>query len=145
MLGIDELFLIGPIGSTKTFAMAMTHINIAQHLTTASYLLAVRDLSEAQIGTWEVYLILSKMNYRHGTHYTTRQAMNDLRIRFNKTGSIIQFIGMNRSRDPDWQNSKSPQRVLALMRWTTLTRLGTNSRSPEQGGVTIPGAPRHHH
>ena len=30
MLGIDELFLIGPIGSAKTFAMAMTHINIAQ-------------------------------------------------------------------------------------------------------------------
>lgn len=107
MLGIDELFLIGPIGSTKTFAMAMTHINIAQQFDNCIIPVGRKDLSEAQIGTWEVYLdALSKMNYRHGTHYTTRQAMNDLRIRFNKTGSIIQFIGMNRSRDPDWAKLK---------------------------------------
>ena len=100
--GIDEIFLIGPIGSTKTFAMAMTHISIAQQYDNCIIPVGRKDLSEAQIGTWEVYMeALSKMNFKHGRNYTVRQAPNDLRIRFTSTGSIIQFIGMNKSRDRD--------------------------------------------
>jgi len=105
--GITEIFLIGPIGSTKTFAMAMTHISIAQQFKRVIIPVGRKDLSEAQIGTWEVYMeALSKMGYVSGKHYSTRQAANDLRIKFTKTGSIIQFIGMNKSRDRDWAKLK---------------------------------------
>lgn len=105
--GITEIFMIGPIGSTKTFAMAMTHISIAYEFNNCIIPVGRKDLSEAQIGTWEVYMeALGKMGFVANRHYTVRQAPNDLRIKFFETNSIIQFIGMNKSRDRDWAKLK---------------------------------------
>lgn len=106
-LGIDEIFLIGPVGSTKTFAMAMTFINIAYQFDHCVIPIGRKDMSDSTIGTWEVFMeVLGKMNFKHGKHYSKREASNDLRLKFAKSGSIIQFIGMNKSRDPEWSKLK---------------------------------------
>lgn len=104
--GVEEIYLIGPVGSTKTFAMAVADINVAWQFPFSIIPVGRKDLTEAQVGTWEEYMkALRKLNFVHGRDYTTRQAPNDLRIGFSN-GSIIKFISMNKSRDPDWAKLK---------------------------------------
>lgn len=111
LTGVDEIFLIGAIGTSKTFAMAYAHINVAYQFPDCIIPVARKDMSEAQIGTFPIYMeVLSKMGLYDGVDYTTRQANNDLRIKFGN-GSIIQFIGLNKSRDRDWSKVK----VIATM------------------------------
>lgn len=99
LTGIEELFLIGPIGSTKTFVMAYADINIAYQFPGSAIPVGRKDAAEHQFGTFSVYLeVLDEMGMIEGTHFTLRQAPNDMQIRFaNK--SQIKFIGMNPSRD----------------------------------------------
>lgn len=104
--GVEEIFLIGPIGSSKTFAMAYLHANVAYQFADSIIPVARKDMSEAQITTWPVYLeTLDLMGMEFGVDYTIREATNDLRIKFANS-SIIQFIGLNKSRDRQWSKAK---------------------------------------
>lgn len=97
--GVEELFLIGPIGSTKTFVMAYADINVAYQFGGSMIPVGRKDAAEHSFGTFAVYLeVLDEMGMVEGLHFSLRQAPNDMQIRFaNK--SIIKFIGMNPSRD----------------------------------------------
>lgn len=99
MTGVEELFLIGPIGSTKTFVMAYADINVAYQFPGSMIPVGRKDAAEHSFGTFAVYLeVLDEMGMIEGLHFSTRQAANDMQIRFaNK--SQIKFIGMNPSRD----------------------------------------------
>jgi hypothetical protein len=105
LTGVEEIFLIGPIGSTKTFVMAYAHVNIALQFDGSVIPVGRKDAAEHQIGTFLVYLeTMEKMGMVAGKDYRTRQAPNDLQIRIGK--SIIKFIGMNKSRDREWSKLK---------------------------------------
>jgi hypothetical protein len=104
--GITDIFLIGPVGSTKTFAMAAAHINVAFQFPYSIIPVGRHDMSDSQVGTWQEYTkALRLMGFKQGKNYTVREATNDLRIKFSN-GSIIQFVGMNKSRDRDWSKLK---------------------------------------
>ncbi len=104
--GIEEIFLIGPIGTSKTFAMAAVHVSYAFKYEDCIIPIARKDMAEAAITTWPVYLeVLDLMGLVFGKHYTIREATNDLRIKF-ANNSIIQFIGLNKSRDRQWSKAK---------------------------------------
>lgn len=97
--GIEELFLIGPIGSTKTYVAAYCDINICWQFPNSIIPVGRKDAAEHAIGTFGVYLeVLDDMGMVEGTHFTTRQSLNDMQVRFGNR-SIIKFIGMNPSRD----------------------------------------------
>lgn len=140
--GIDQIFMIGPVGSSKTFAMAVGDISVAFEFKDSIIPVGRKDLSEAQIGTWEVYMeALSKMGFRHGKHYTTRQASNDLRIKFNKSGSVIQFIGMNRSRDRDWSKLKITATKASVDEVDDIEKDGFDTLDSRTGRRNDSGAP----
>lgn len=103
--GVEEIYLIGAIGTSKTFVMAYAHINIALQFDGSVIPVGRKDAAEHQIGTFLSYLeVLEKMGMVEGTDYRLRQATNDLQIRIGR--SIIKFIGMNKSRDREWSKLK---------------------------------------
>src|SRR5215207_8211155 len=67
LTGVEEIFLIGPIGSTKTFAMAYAHANVAYQFDSSVIPVGRKDAAEHQIGTFMVYLeALEKMGMVQG-------------------------------------------------------------------------------
>jgi hypothetical protein len=76
--GVEEIFLIGAIGTSKTFAMAYAHINAAYQFDSCVIPVGRKDASEHKIGTFLVYIeVLEKMGLIEGKHYTIRQAPSD--------------------------------------------------------------------
>jgi hypothetical protein len=140
--GIEEIFLIGPIGSTKTFAMAYVDANVCWQFPGSIIPVGRKDLSEAQIGTFVVYLeALEKMGLKQGRHYRLRQAPNDLRISFSN-GSIIQFIGMNKSRDREWSKLKITATKASVDEVDDVDEGGYNMLFSRTGRKNENGAPR---
>src|SRR3954454_6884489 len=92
--GVEEIFLIGAIGTSKTFVMAYAHINVALQFDGSVIPVGRKDAAEHQIGTFLSYLeVLEKMGMVENQDYRLRQAPNDLQIKIGR--SIIKFIGMN--------------------------------------------------
>jgi len=140
--GVEEIFLIGAIGTSKTFAMAYAHANVAFQFVDCIIPVARKDMSEAQIGTFPVYTeVLSKMGLVDGEDYTTRQAPNDLRIRFGNR-SIIQFIGLNKSRDRDWSKVKVTATMAGVDEVDDVAEDGYDTLFSRTGRRNENGAPR---
>lgn len=142
LTGVEEIFLIGAIGTSKTFAMAYTHINTAYHFANSIIPVGRKDMSEAQLTTFPVYLeALDKMGFVEGEDYSLRQALNDLRIRF-ANGSIIQFIGMNKSRDREWSKLKVTATMAGVDEVDDVAEDGYDTLFSRTGRRNESGAPR---
>ncbi len=100
------IFLIGPLGSNKTFAMAYADINVALQYPGSYIPVARKTLAEARTGTVLSYLeVLDTMGMIEGIHYTYVSG-NEIKIRFpNK--SMIQFVPLDQTKDRNWQKIKS--------------------------------------
>lgn len=142
LTGVEEIFLIGPVGSTKTFAMACCHINVAWEFPRSIIPVGRKDMSDSQIGTWEEYTkALRLLGYVEGRDYSIRQAPNDLRIRF-KNGSIIQFIGMNQSRDREFSKLKITATMAGVDEVDDVEEAGYDMLYSRTGRRNENGAPR---
>lgn len=140
--GVEEIFLIGAIGTSKTFAMAYLHINAAYQFPDSIIPVGRKDMSEAQITTWPVYLeVLDLMGLEFGTDYTIREATNDLRIKFANS-SIIQFIGMNKSRDRQWSKLKVTSTMAGVDEVDDVDEDGYDTLYSRTGRRNRNGAPR---
>lgn len=140
--GIEEIFLIGAIGTSKTFVMAYAHANCAYQFQGCIIPVGRKDLSEAQIGTFLVYLeVLEKMGLEEGHDYTLRQAPNDLRIRFANS-SIIQFVGMNKSRDREFNKLKVTATMAGVDEVDDVDEGGYDTLYSRTGRRNENGAPR---
>jgi hypothetical protein len=140
--GVEEIFLIGPIGTSKTFAMAALHINVAFQFEDCIIPVARKDMAEAQITTWPVYLeALDLMGLQFGVHYTIREATNDLRIKF-MNDSIIQFIGLNKSRDRQWSKAKVTSTMAGVDEVDDVDEDGYDVLYSRTGRRNRSGAPR---
>lgn len=140
--GIEEIFLIGAIGTSKTFAMAYLHINCAYQFEDCIIPVGRKDMSESQITTWPVYLeVLDLMGLNFGIDYTIREATNDLRIKFHN-GSIIQFIGMNKSRDRQWSKLKVTSTMAGVDEVDDVDEDGYDTLYSRTGRRNRNGAPR---
>ncbi len=140
--GVEEIFLIGAIGTSKTFAMAYLHINTAYQFPDSIIPVGRKDMSESQITTWPVYLeVLDLMGLEFGLDYTIREATNDLRIKFTN-GSIIQFIGMNKSRDRQWSKLKVTSTMAGVDEVDDVDEDGYDTLYSRTGRRNRNGAPR---
>lgn len=102
----SQIFLIGPLGSNKTFAMAYAHINIARQFKGSFIPVARKTLSEARIGTVLSYLeVLDTMGMIEGVHYVFLSG-GEIKIRFSNK-SVIQFVPLDQTKDRNWQRVKS--------------------------------------
>lgn len=140
--GIEEIFLIGAIGTSKTFAMAYLHINTAYQFPDSIIPVGRKDMSEATITTWPVYLeVMDLMGLEFGVDYTVREATNDLRIKFANQ-SIIQFIGMNKSRDRQWSKLKVTSTMAGVDEVDDVDEDGYDTLYSRTGRRNRNGAPR---
>lgn len=140
--GVEEIFLIGAIGTSKTFAMAYLHINTAYQFPDCIIPVGRKDMSESQITTWPIYLeVLDLMGLEFGLDYTIREATNDLRIKF-ANGSIIQFIGMNKSRDRQWSKLKVTSTMAGVDEVDDVDEDGYDTLYSRTGRRNRNGAPR---
>lgn len=140
--GIEEIFLIGAIGTSKTFAMAGLHVNTALQFPDSIIPVGRKDMSEAQITTWPVYLeVLDLMGLNFSIDYTIREATNDLRVKF-ANDSIIQFIGMNKSRDRQWSKLKVTSTMAGVDEVDDVDEDGYDTLYSRTGRRNRNGAPR---
>jgi len=140
--GIEEIFLIGPIGSTKTFVMAVAHINVCNTFAGSIIPVGRKNAAEHSIGTFAVYReALEKMGLRDGKHYHTREATNDMQIRF-PNGSLIKFIGMNRSIDRQWSKLKISSTMAGVDEVDDVEESGYDMLFSRTGRKNDTGAPR---
>lgn len=140
--GVEEIFLIGPIGTSKTFAMAYLHIITAKQYPDSIIPVGRKDMAEATTTTWPVYLeVLDLMGLEFGKDYTVREATNDLRIKF-ADGSIIQFIGMNKSRDRQWSKLKVTATMAGVDEVDDVDQGGYQMLLSRTGRRNANGAPR---
>ena len=140
--GVEEIFLIGAIGTSKTFAMAYAHACIAFNFPKSIIPVARKDMAEAGITTWPVYTeCLDRMGMKEDVHYTLRQASNDLRIRFSN-GSIVQFIGLNKSHDRNWSKAKVTSTAAGVDEIDDVEEDGYDVLFSRTGRRNSSGAPR---
>jgi hypothetical protein len=140
--GVEEIFLIGPIASSKTFVMAYAHINVAYQYPRSIIPVGRKDAAEHQIGTFSVYLeVLEKMGMVEGEDYSLRQATNDLQVRFANR-SIIKFIGMNKSRDREWSKLKITSTMAGVDEVDDVDEDGYDMLFSRTGRRNDNGAPR---
>lgn len=140
--GIDEIFLIGPVGTSKTFVMAYFQINVALQFPDSIIPVGRKDMAEATTTTWPVYMeVLDLMGLDFGKDYTVREAPNDLRIKFANT-SIIQFIGMNKSRDRQFSKLKVTATTAGVDEVDDVDEGGYNMLTSRTGRRNRNGAPR---
>ncbi len=140
--GVEEIFLIGPIGTSKTFAMAGAHINVGYQFEDSIIPVARKDMAESSITTWPVYLeVLDLMGLEFGVDYTIREATNDLRIKFANS-SIIQFIGLNKSRDRQWSKAKVTSTMAGVDEVDDVDEDGYDTLYSRTGRRNRNGAPR---
>lgn len=104
--GINEIFLIGAIGTSKTFAMGYAHANIAFQYPGSFIPVGRTTLADARIGTFQSYIeVLGEMGLVEGDDYRTRQG-GELSILFANR-SVIQFVPLDITKDRDWRKIKS--------------------------------------
>lgn len=141
-LGIEEIFLIGAIGTSKTFTMGLVHANVCLAFEDSIIPVARKDMAEAAITTWPVYQeALDRMGLIPGIDYSTREAQNDLRIKF-ANGSLIQFIGLNKSRDRDWSKAKVTSTMVGVDEVDDVDEGGYDTLFSRTGRRNATGAPR---
>src|SRR5688572_8372073 len=100
------IFLIGPLGSNKTFGMAYLDIMTAWQYPGSYIPVARKTLAEARTGTVLSYLeVMDSMDMIEGIHYTFVSG-GEIKVRFpNK--SVIQFVPLDKTKDRNWQKVKS--------------------------------------
>lgn len=102
----DIIYLIGAIGTSKTYGMAYAFVNIAWQFPGSFIPIGRKSLSEIRVGTWHSFVeVMDTMGLTEGQDYTFVQG-NDLRITFSNR-SVIQFIQMDKTKDREWQKIKS--------------------------------------
>lgn len=111
----EEIFLIGPLGSNKTFGAAYAMINIAYQFAGSYIPVARKTLAEARIGTVLTFLeVLDAMGLVPGADYRLVTG-GEIKIRFTHNASIIQFIQLDHTKDRDWQKVKSINATAAMV------------------------------
>lgn len=140
--GVEEIFLIGAIGTSKTFAMAYLFCNVAIQFEDSIIPVARKDMAEASITTWPVFLeCMDLMGLEFGTDYSIREATNDLRVKFYND-SIIQFIGLNKSRDRQWSKAKVTSTMAGIDEVDDVEEEGYDVLYSRTGRRNRNGAPR---
>ena len=103
----SELFLIGAIGTSKTYGMAYAHINIAYQFPKSIIPVGRHNVSEAKIGTFVSYLdMLDMMGLVQFEDYSLRQSPSELSIHFGNR-SVIMFVPIDKTKDREWRRLKS--------------------------------------
>lgn len=104
--GISEIWLIGPIGTSKTYGAAYALSNIAFQFPGSFIPVGRTTLADARLGTvgsfWE---ILDDMQLQEDKHFRFVGGM-EVKFMFNN-GSVIQFLGLDNSKDREWRKLKS--------------------------------------
>ncbi len=104
--GVEEIFLIGAIGTSKTYVMAYAHCNIAYQFPKSFIPVGRTTIADARVGTFLSYLeVLEDMGLAQGEDYRLRQG-TELQIMFGN-GSIIHFVSIDKSKDREWRKIKS--------------------------------------
>ena len=105
-----KLFLIGAIGTAKTYAMALIFITICREYEDSYIPVGRTTLADARVGTVQTFIeVLNDLGLQEGKHYRIigRYAGNTLSIIFLENNSVINFLPMDVTRDRDSKKLKS--------------------------------------
>lgn len=102
----DLIYLIGAIGTSKTYVKAFALVQIALQYEGSFIPVGRKTLAEARLGTWLTILeVLDNCQLVEGQDYRKTEG-NELKIRF-KNKSIIQIVPIDLSKDRQWTKIKS--------------------------------------
>lgn len=104
-----QIYLIGALGTSKTYAFAAAFILLASQYPKSYIPIARKTLAEVRVGTIFSFLeVLDNFNYVLGIDYELRGGLGGGNMRFEfSNGSIIQFVQLDHTIDPQWQKIKS--------------------------------------
>lgn len=102
----NKIFLIGALGTSKTYAMALVHCQVAYQYPGSFIPIGRNTMAESRIGTMLSYLeVLDAMGMVAGEDYTYTSGI-ELKIVFSN-GSMILFVAIDKTKDRNWQKIKS--------------------------------------
>lgn len=106
---VNKIYLIGALGTSKTYVMAMVLISIARQYPGSFIPVGRKTIAEARVGTVLSFIeVLANLNLRDGKHYRGISLFGGTeppRFVF-ENGSIIQFIPLDHTKDREWQRIK---------------------------------------
>lgn len=140
----DEIFLIGALGTTKTFGMAFIFMSLARNYPGSFIPIARKTLAEIKKGTLHSFLeAAERMNLVEGKDYRLIGGMsgNEIMIVFSNK-SIITFVPLDKSKDREWQGVKSINATaVGIDEVDGVEYLGYVSLSARAGRKNANGAP----
>ena len=105
----DDIFLIGPLGTSKTYVEAFALISLCYEYPNSMVAVARTTLADVKKGTLHSYLeVLEDMHMVEGKHYRMVGGFsgNEIFLKFaNK--SILQFVALDYTKDREWKGPKS--------------------------------------
>lgn len=108
----SEIFLIGSIGTSKTFGMAFVLANLAYQFPKSVIPIGRHSVTEARLSTYLSFLkVFDAMGLKQFTDYTIRGAP-DLSFTF-ANGSYMFFVPLDITKDRDWNRIKGIEATAA--------------------------------